>query len=171
MRDLSRVCNLHHSSWQCQILKSLSKARGRTRNLMVPSRIRFHWTTTRTLPNPFLNEQVQKVILSFQIYYFSVNPHFPPFFFSVLSDRSCLRVTAGPTPLDLDANVQRTLENNLATEAYERRIKRLEQEKLELSRKLQGKYIKDNVFSFWVGLMVSKLFIISGCFILKKNFY
>uniref|UniRef100_A0A8C9DYC1 Serine/threonine-protein kinase MRCK alpha n=1 Tax=Phocoena sinus TaxID=42100 RepID=A0A8C9DYC1_PHOSS len=55
----------------------------------------------------------------------------------VLSDRSCLRVTAGPAPLDLDVNVQRTLDNNLATEAYERRIKRLEQEKLELSRKLQ----------------------------------
>ncbi|XP_058165363.1 serine/threonine-protein kinase MRCK alpha isoform X3 [Dasypus novemcinctus] len=54
-----------------------------------------------------------------------------------LSDRSCLRVTAGPTSLDLDANVQRTLDNNLATEAYERRIKRLEQERLELSRKLQ----------------------------------
>ncbi|XP_010640954.1 serine/threonine-protein kinase MRCK alpha isoform X18 [Fukomys damarensis] len=55
----------------------------------------------------------------------------------VLSDRSCLRVTAGPTSIDLDVNVQRTLDNNLATEAYERRIKRLEQEKLELSRKLQ----------------------------------
>ncbi|XP_069911744.1 serine/threonine-protein kinase MRCK alpha isoform X18 [Oryctolagus cuniculus] len=55
----------------------------------------------------------------------------------VLSDRSCLRVSAGSTSLDLDANVQRTLDNNLATEAYERRIKRLEQEKLELSRKLQ----------------------------------
>ncbi|XP_073904926.1 serine/threonine-protein kinase MRCK alpha isoform X11 [Castor canadensis] len=55
----------------------------------------------------------------------------------VLSDRSCLRVTAGPTSLDLDVNVQRTLDNSLATEAYERRIKRLEQEKLELSRKLQ----------------------------------
>uniref|UniRef100_A0A286X8R4 Serine/threonine-protein kinase MRCK alpha n=1 Tax=Cavia porcellus TaxID=10141 RepID=A0A286X8R4_CAVPO len=55
----------------------------------------------------------------------------------VLSDRSCLRVTAGPTSGDLDVNVQRTLDNNLATEAYERRIKRLEQEKLELSRKLQ----------------------------------
>ncbi|XP_006198882.1 serine/threonine-protein kinase MRCK alpha isoform X9 [Vicugna pacos] len=55
----------------------------------------------------------------------------------VLSDRSCLRVAAGPTSLDLDVNVQRTLDNNLATEAYERRIKRLEQEKLELSRKLQ----------------------------------
>ncbi|XP_036309554.1 serine/threonine-protein kinase MRCK alpha isoform X12 [Pipistrellus kuhlii] len=55
----------------------------------------------------------------------------------VLSDRSCLRVTAAPASLDVDANVQRTLDNNLATEAYERRIKRLEQEKLELSRKLQ----------------------------------
>uniref|UniRef100_A0A8C6GL14 Serine/threonine-protein kinase MRCK alpha n=1 Tax=Mus spicilegus TaxID=10103 RepID=A0A8C6GL14_MUSSI len=55
----------------------------------------------------------------------------------VLSDRSCLRVTAGPTSLDLDVSVQRTLDNNLATEAYERRIKRLEQEKLELTRKLQ----------------------------------
>ncbi|XP_060048080.1 serine/threonine-protein kinase MRCK alpha isoform X14 [Erinaceus europaeus] len=55
----------------------------------------------------------------------------------VLSDRSCLRVTAGPKSLDLDVNVQRTLDNTLATEAYERRIKRLEQEKLELSRKLQ----------------------------------
>lgn len=40
--------------------------------------------------------------------------------------------------MDLDANIQRTLEDSLATEAYERRIRRLEQEKLELSRKLQG---------------------------------
>ena len=73
-----------------------------------------------------------------------------PFFFSVLYDRSCLRVTAGPTPLDLDVNVQRTLDNNLATEAYERRIKRLEQEKLELSRKLQGKYILKIISSLFV---------------------
>ncbi|XP_009993087.1 PREDICTED: serine/threonine-protein kinase MRCK alpha isoform X3 [Chaetura pelagica] len=55
----------------------------------------------------------------------------------VLSDRSCLRLTAGPHSMDLDASVQRTLEDSLATEAYERRIRRLEQEKLELSRKLQ----------------------------------
>lgn len=68
-------------------------------------------------------------------------------FFSVLSDRSCLRVTAGPASLDLDVSVQRTLDNNLATEAYERRIKRLEQEKLELSRKLQGKYMLTMVCS------------------------
>ncbi|KAM6355914.1 serine/threonine-protein kinase MRCK alpha isoform 4-T4 [Podargus strigoides] len=55
----------------------------------------------------------------------------------VLSDRSCLRLTAGPPSMDLDASIQRTLEDTLATEAYERRIRRLEQEKLELSRKLQ----------------------------------
>ena len=37
--DLSLVCDLHHSSRQCRILNPLRKARDRTRNLMVPSRI------------------------------------------------------------------------------------------------------------------------------------
>ncbi|NWR69366.1 MRCKA kinase, partial [Centropus bengalensis] len=55
----------------------------------------------------------------------------------LLSDRCSLRLTAGPPSMDLDASIQRTLEDTLATEAYERRIRRLEQEKLELSRKLQ----------------------------------
>nr|XP_056709923.1 serine/threonine-protein kinase MRCK alpha isoform X5 [Euleptes europaea] len=55
----------------------------------------------------------------------------------VLSDCSSLRFAAGQPAVDLDATVQRTLEDTLATEAYERRIRRLEQEKLELSRKLQ----------------------------------
>ncbi|XP_075451595.1 serine/threonine-protein kinase MRCK alpha isoform X6 [Ascaphus truei] len=55
----------------------------------------------------------------------------------VLSDRSSLRNASGTSSTDMDANVQRTLEDSLATEAYERRIRRLEQEKLELSRKLQ----------------------------------
>lgn len=55
----------------------------------------------------------------------------------VLSDRSSLRLASGIANTELDANVQRTLEDSLATEAYERRIRRLEQEKLELSRKLQ----------------------------------
>ena len=40
MQDLSRVCELHHSSRQRQILNPLSEARDRTCNLMVPSRIR-----------------------------------------------------------------------------------------------------------------------------------
>ena len=33
--DLSCICNLHHSSWQCQILNPLNEARDRTPNLEV----------------------------------------------------------------------------------------------------------------------------------------
>ena len=40
MPDLSRVCDLHHSSQQGWILNPLSKARDHTHNLMVPSWIR-----------------------------------------------------------------------------------------------------------------------------------
>ena len=40
MLDQSRVCKLHHSSQQHQILNPLSKARDWTRNVMVPSQIR-----------------------------------------------------------------------------------------------------------------------------------
>ena len=41
MQDLSHVCDLHHSSRQCQILNPLSEARDQTRDLIVPSRICF----------------------------------------------------------------------------------------------------------------------------------
>lgn len=58
---------------------------------------------------------------------------------SSLSDRGCLRESA--TPVQMDVCVQRSLEESLATEAYERRLRRLEQEKLELSRKLQGQFL------------------------------
>nr|XP_040017146.1 serine/threonine-protein kinase MRCK alpha isoform X1 [Gasterosteus aculeatus aculeatus] len=58
-----------------------------------------------------------------------------------LSDRACLRQLAGEPGKagrdQLDLDVQRSLEDSLATEAYERRISRLEQEKVELCRKLQ----------------------------------
>ncbi|XP_031437374.1 serine/threonine-protein kinase MRCK alpha isoform X2 [Clupea harengus] len=56
---------------------------------------------------------------------------------SSLSDRGCLRDCGGPVQSPMDMTVQRSLEESLASEAYERRIRRLEQEKLELSRKLQ----------------------------------
>ncbi|KAG7328380.1 hypothetical protein KOW79_008324 [Hemibagrus wyckioides] len=52
-----------------------------------------------------------------------------------LSDCGSLRESAAP--VQMDVCVQRSLEESLATEAYERRLRRLEQEKLELSRKLQ----------------------------------
>ena len=47
-RDPSRVCDLHRSSRQHQILNPLSKGRERTRHLMVPSQIRFLCATTGT---------------------------------------------------------------------------------------------------------------------------
>ena len=37
--DLSRICNLHHSSWQCQNLNPLSEDRVQTRVLMDTSRV------------------------------------------------------------------------------------------------------------------------------------
>ena len=48
MQDLSRVCNLHHSSLQCWILNPVSEARDKTCNLMVTSQIYFHWATMGT---------------------------------------------------------------------------------------------------------------------------
>ena len=48
MQDPSRVYGPHHSSWQRQILDPLSEAGDRTRNLMVPSQIRFHCATMGT---------------------------------------------------------------------------------------------------------------------------
>ena len=55
MPDPSLICDLHHSSRQCQILNPLIAARDRTRNLMDPSRICFHCTTMGTPGVSFLN--------------------------------------------------------------------------------------------------------------------
>ena len=52
MQDLSHICDLHHSSWQCWILNLLRDARYQTRNLMVPSQICFCYTT-QELPHGF----------------------------------------------------------------------------------------------------------------------
>ncbi|XP_014447700.1 serine/threonine-protein kinase MRCK beta isoform X2 [Tupaia chinensis] len=56
---------------------------------------------------------------------------------SCFSDRGSLKSVMQSSTLSKDEDVQRDLENSLQVEAYERRIRRLEQEKLELSRKLQ----------------------------------
>ena len=40
-QDLSHVCDLHHSSWQCQICDPLSEARDQTHVLRDPSWIHF----------------------------------------------------------------------------------------------------------------------------------
>ena len=45
--DLSCICDLYHSSWQCRIL-NLSEARGQIHNLMVPTRICFRCTMMGT---------------------------------------------------------------------------------------------------------------------------
>ena len=53
IQDLSRVCDLHHSSRQCQILNPLREVRDRTQNLVVLSQICFYCATMGTLTRDF----------------------------------------------------------------------------------------------------------------------
>ena len=55
MPDLSHICDLHYSSWQCWILNSLKEARDRTHVLMDTSQILFRCTKWE-LPDTFLNQ-------------------------------------------------------------------------------------------------------------------
>ena len=48
MPDPSRICDLHHSSWQRWILNPLIEARDQTCILMSTSQIRFCWAMTGT---------------------------------------------------------------------------------------------------------------------------
>ena len=63
--DLSHVCDLHPNSQQYQIPNPLSEARDQTFNLMVPSRIHFHCTTTGT---PILCDFKQYYFLAFSFW-------------------------------------------------------------------------------------------------------
>ena len=48
MPDPSHVCDLHHSSWQCQILNPLSEARDRSHVLMDTNWFHYCWATRGT---------------------------------------------------------------------------------------------------------------------------
>ena len=54
-QDPSRICDLDHSSWQCGILKPLSKARDWTRILMDTSWVHYCWATKGTPESNFWN--------------------------------------------------------------------------------------------------------------------
>ena len=64
-QDLSRVCDSHHSSGQCQILNPLSESRARIHNLMAPSQICFRWAMTGA-PISFCFESWWKYMLPSQ---------------------------------------------------------------------------------------------------------
>ena len=53
IQDASHICDLHHSSEQCQILNPLSKVRDWTHILMVISQVHYCWATMGTPKNPF----------------------------------------------------------------------------------------------------------------------
>ena len=46
--DPSRICNVHDSSWQCQILNPMSGARDQTHILLDTSQVHYHWATVGT---------------------------------------------------------------------------------------------------------------------------
>ena len=54
-QDLSHICDLHHSSWQCQILNPLSEAMNRSLILRDTSQVRYHWATMGTPSFLFLD--------------------------------------------------------------------------------------------------------------------
>ena len=58
-----RICDIHHSSRQRQILNPLSRVRDQTCNLTVPSRIRFHCAMTGTPDFCILKLTYTQVIL------------------------------------------------------------------------------------------------------------
>ena len=48
VQDLSSICDLYHSSWQCRIPHPLNESRDRTRIFMDTSWIHFHCATMGT---------------------------------------------------------------------------------------------------------------------------
>ena len=65
MPDLKRVCSLHHSSRQCQILNPLRKARDQTFILMDTSWVCYHWAIAATPTLLFFIETSVYFLLGF----------------------------------------------------------------------------------------------------------
>ena len=61
--DPSHICSLHQSSPQPQILNTLREARDWTHNLMAPSQIHFHCTTTGNPASNFLRRELVVYVL------------------------------------------------------------------------------------------------------------
>ena len=105
MRDLSHICNLHHSSQQCQILNPVGKAREWTCTLMDTSWVHYCWATTVSwkifcslIPTYFISicfiSKISLILLEYSwfsmLYWFlaysKVNPlyiYIHPFFFLI----------------------------------------------------------------------------------------
>ena len=84
-RDLSRVCNLHHSSWQHRILDSLSEARDWTVILMDTSWICFCCATVGTPWAAFWRMTDRWLILVSSVY----RTLYLNYFSCVIFPRSC----------------------------------------------------------------------------------
>ena len=69
-RDPSRICDLHHSSWQCQILNLLRDARDQTWILMDTSWVHYCWATMGT-PRHILNLLLEKTMKISKVIYSS----------------------------------------------------------------------------------------------------
>ena len=83
-RDPSHVCNLHHSSWQCQTLNPLSKARDWTRVLMDTSCVHYWWATTGTSNRSLICPTAQllgsRIRIKAQICFWFQSWNFQPWF-------------------------------------------------------------------------------------------
>ena len=66
MPDLSHICDLHHSSWQYQLLNPLNEAKDQTCNFMDTNQIHFRWAMMGTLylESWFLSSDLQTCVVS-----------------------------------------------------------------------------------------------------------
>ena len=92
--DPSHVFDLHHSSWQCQILSPLSKARNRTCILMDPSRV--HELLSYEGNFPFVWFFKIKLNLALKRYLVMVLSIFKSSLFGITMPSLCLRTKGCP---------------------------------------------------------------------------